>query len=165
MTIADLQPSTSQYSITQLSKMQLINALTFFALTGYAAADCYESGLDWYNKNAALAIAKAACSLTLSGTYGPESTFNGQRGSCANTPGGKIDLIIKHIKDGNRYLGADECYDGLQKEINGCSKGGHSSYTNWSYKYGTPFPSFRIKLVKSTTHLFGFNFSIYPHNC
>ncbi|KAH6856156.1 hypothetical protein B0I37DRAFT_402759 [Chaetomium sp. MPI-CAGE-AT-0009] len=121
--------------------MHFTNVLAFFALTGYATAECYRSGIDWYNKNEALTIARAACQLTLSGTYGPDGTYNAQRGACANTPNGKIDLIVEHISEGNRYIGVDECYDGLQKEINGCSKGGKSSYTNWFYKYNTPFPS------------------------
>ncbi|KAK3356680.1 hypothetical protein B0T25DRAFT_603195 [Lasiosphaeria hispida] len=115
--------------------MQLTNVLTFFTLTGYATAECYKTGFDWYDKNSALNIAYAACHLTLSGTYGPESSFSGQRVSCANSgQGAKVDMIIKHIKGGNRDLGPGECFDGLRKQIEDCGKGGKSTYENWEYK-------------------------------
>lgn len=117
--------------------MQLINFFTLLAIMGYANAECYDSGLDFDNQDTAASIAMAACQQTLSGTYGPESTYNGIRGSCVNTGNGKIDFLIEHITDGDRDLGVNECYDGLQKEINNCGKGGNTSYDNWSYKYAS----------------------------
>lgn len=114
--------------------MRCTKLLSALSIASYAAAECFESGLDWDDQDAAAAIVLAACRQTLSGTYGPESTFNGQRGSCVNTSNGKIDMIIRHITEGDRDLTEAECYDGLQKEVYGCGKGGETSYDNWAYK-------------------------------
>lgn len=117
--------------------MQLTNLFNLATLAAFVAADCNGSGADWYDKDEAASIADSACDLQLGGTYGPESTYNGQKGSCFNTPNGKIDFLITHITEGERLLPRDECYDGLQKEIYGCDKGGETSYTNWRYKYAS----------------------------
>lgn len=118
--------------------MQLTNLLASVAFASVAAAECYQSGADWDDKDQAAKIAKTACEAQLATTYGPESTYNGQKGACMNTVGGKIDFVIRHITDGDRVLGVDECYDGLQSEIYNCGKGGDSHYTNWFYKYELP---------------------------
>lgn len=114
--------------------MQFFHSISLAALLGFASAACNQSGIDFYDKSDADHIAYAACSTTLSGTYGPESTYNGMKGACLNTENGKIDFLITHITDGSRDLPVDECYDGLQKEIWNCGKGGETSYTNWKYK-------------------------------
>ncbi len=36
-----------------------------------------------------------------------------------------------------RYLGEDECYDGLHKEVVNCNRGGETTYGNWYYRYLT----------------------------
>ncbi|KAI9147021.1 hypothetical protein HJFPF1_13052 [Paramyrothecium foliicola] len=115
--------------------MQLTSAFALFAFAGFSSAECYGSGADWYDRDNAALAANAACGQQLGGTYGPESTFNGQKAACVNTVNGKIDFIITHISEGEMLLPQDECYDGLQKEIYGCGKGGETSYTNWRYKY------------------------------
>ncbi|KAL3952486.1 hypothetical protein ACCO45_012429 [Purpureocillium lilacinum] len=33
-----------------------------------------------------------------------------------------------------RYLGEDECYDGLHKEVVNCNRGGETTYGNWYYR-------------------------------
>ena len=130
--------------------MQLNNLFAFATLGAFVAADCYGSGADWYDKDEAASIANSACNLQLGGTYGPESTYNGQKASCFNTPNGKIDLVVTHISEGELLLPQDECYDGLQKEIYGCSKGGESSYTNWRYKYAPIHKQLRKQLAVVT---------------
>lgn len=64
-----------------------------------------------------------------------KGTFGGHKAKakCYVKDGKGYDFIVTHIKDGNRDLGYDECYDGLQKEIGGCDRGGDSYYTNWEY--------------------------------
>ncbi|KAK0710733.1 hypothetical protein B0H67DRAFT_646166 [Lasiosphaeris hirsuta] len=117
--------------------MQLTNVLTFLTFTGYATAECFDSGVDWDDKTFALNSALSTCHMQLTGTYGPESSFSGQKASCANgKPGSNIkyDFIIKHIKGGEKALGPGECFEDLRKEIEGCKKGGRSSYENWQYK-------------------------------
>ncbi|KAM7183307.1 hypothetical protein V8F33_013669 [Rhypophila sp. PSN 637] len=116
------------------TRTSILTVLTA-SLIPYVSADCHESGIDWHNKEAAKSMASQACTLLLSGTYGPEDTYNGQKVACLNTgDGNKIDFVIKHITEGNRDLPWAECYDGLQKEIGGCAKGGQSDYANWYYK-------------------------------
>ncbi|KAK4187479.1 hypothetical protein QBC35DRAFT_452261 [Podospora australis] len=114
--------------------MQLTHILPLFALTGYAAAGCYQDGIEWSDRQQALGIVKSACEQLLIGKYGPKNTFNGERRTCANMGPNKIDIIITHIQGGDRDLPYEECYDGLQKEVTRCSRGGDTSYTNWRYK-------------------------------
>ncbi|KAM7212190.1 hypothetical protein V8F06_012442 [Rhypophila decipiens] len=117
------------------TRASILTVLTTSLIPYYVSAKCHESGLDWHNKDAARSMASQACTLLLSGTYGPESTYNGQKAACVNTgDGNKIDFVIRHIEDGNRDLAWAECYDGLQKEVGGCAKGGQSDYANWYYK-------------------------------
>lgn len=45
----------------------------------------------------------------------------------------KVDFTIKNISGASRSLTFRECVDGLKKEVNGCDRGGATSYTNWRY--------------------------------
>jgi hypothetical protein len=46
----------------------------------------------------------------------------------------KVDFALQLRSDvGARTIDYNECYDGLQKEINGCANGGHTQYSNWIY--------------------------------
>lgn len=110
----------------------IISALAAFV--SVVNAGCYSGGELWGDKATALSNARSACDGALQGTYGPSGTPSGYRGICLNGNGKKLEFQIWHIQGGDRQLGADECYDGLQKEINGCDHGGDTSYTNWRYK-------------------------------
>lgn len=114
--------------------MQLPNVLAFFALTGFAAAECYNSGEFWDNKNLADTMARAACQKQLSGYYGNEGDWNSQKSACADTSRGKVDLIIRHLKENNGFLSEAECYRGLSREITGCPRGGARSEGDWWFK-------------------------------
>ncbi|KAK4182028.1 hypothetical protein QBC35DRAFT_217032 [Podospora australis] len=104
---------------------------TFFAAS--ANATCFGSGEDWGDRSVALTTARNLCNSDLTGTYGPGGTTSGYRGACRNGNGKKLEFQLWHIQGGDRYISPDECYDGFQKEINGCSRGGDTSYTNWRY--------------------------------
>lgn len=105
------------------------------SLVSAASATCYTSGEDWGDTAVALRHAHRVCKKHLHGEYGPGGTPSGYRGKCVNGNGKKLEFQIWHIDDGDRQLGVAECFSGLSKEINGCDKGGDTSYTNWRYKY------------------------------
>ncbi|KAH9883250.1 hypothetical protein F4778DRAFT_768541 [Xylariomycetidae sp. FL2044] len=95
-------------------------------------ATCYGSGESWGSQ--AETAATTACSSYLNGGYGPQSTVSGEKSVCINADGKKNEFFVWHIEEGERTLGVAECLDGLLKEVNGCSRGGDTSYTNWRYK-------------------------------
>jgi hypothetical protein len=95
-----------------------------------AKRGCYSGGEGWAEqKENALAKAHDFCSIK------PADFNEGQGfGRCYNLSNTKrVDFNIGNISSNRRNLGADECFDGLQKEINGCGNGGSSKYTNWQY--------------------------------
>ena len=95
-----------------------------------AKRGCYSGGEGWAEqKENALAKARDFC------TVKPADFNEGQGfGRCYNLSNTKrVNFNIGNISSSRRNLGYDECFDGLQKEINGCGNGGSSSYTNWQY--------------------------------
>lgn len=100
-----------------------------------ALAECQGSGVDWATQRTfALTKAQEVCDLkfTING-WAPQEAA----GACYNLDSTKkVDFVLKRISDGDdeREISSEECYDGFQKEINGCDNGGHSSYTNWEYR-------------------------------
>ncbi|KAI0406128.1 hypothetical protein F4802DRAFT_596489 [Xylaria palmicola] len=108
----------------------ILFAVPFIATT--ALAGCFSGGEDWASQRAmALAAAQNVCNNKFS-TF----TFKaGQElGGCGNLDSTKkVDLIMQNISEGSRKPTSSECYDGFQKEINGCDNGGSTSYTNWKY--------------------------------
>ncbi|KAI1761261.1 hypothetical protein GGR53DRAFT_469486 [Hypoxylon sp. FL1150] len=105
-----------------------IAALAIFAST--ASALCHDDYTDaLYDKNKAYQAARDACN-EFKGIFGAYKS----KSKCALGSDGKgYDITVRHVKDGDRSLGADECYDGVQKEIHGCERGGVSGYDNWEY--------------------------------
>ncbi|KAI0121362.1 hypothetical protein BJ170DRAFT_698499 [Xylariales sp. AK1849] len=85
--------------------------LTFTAATS-VLGECFNGGDNWASQKA-LALTKAQ--------------------DVCNLNGKKADFILEKISDGRRGISASECYDGFQKEINGCDNGGSTSYTKWKY--------------------------------
>lgn len=139
------------------STMQLFSSiLALGALAPLVSAGCYGGGEKWgSSKDLALRIAKSACEedrgeLRKLYTWGnhPEA----KTGTVKVTDNNRcvkleVDYIWDpHTDDISKIIFMDnglddagsvpknECYDGLQKEINGCDRGGDSSYTHWKYK-------------------------------
>ncbi|KAI1404406.1 hypothetical protein F4819DRAFT_447380 [Hypoxylon fuscum] len=73
------------------------------------------------------------CREKLTGRY----EGHGRRASCGPVAGTTTGLsyfyMIRRIKDDPRELPYNECVSGLSKEINSCTYGGRTSYTNWEY--------------------------------
>lgn len=94
---------------------------------------CYTSGASWGGgKDLALKYADTACQAIL----GQRNYVNDApvAAACYNLDSNlKANFQVSKISTGDRFLDHDDCYDGLQKEINGCGQGGDSSYTDWRY--------------------------------
>ncbi|ORY61245.1 uncharacterized protein BCR38DRAFT_487005 [Pseudomassariella vexata] len=94
---------------------------------------CYTSGASWgSSKDFALQMAGSACNSALGQrTYVSASPVIA---ACYNIDTNKkVNFQVSKISSGDKFLSFADCYDGLQKEINGCGQGGDSSYTNWRY--------------------------------
>lgn len=105
-------------------------AIVSVALIPSASAGCFSGGEAWDNKTPAFDAARNFCNNGgLNGNYVQTET----KRRCANGNGKKFDFTIRNVSGGARSLGPAECYDGLQKEINGCNFGGSTRYTNWEY--------------------------------
>ncbi|KAI0023517.1 hypothetical protein F4780DRAFT_728441 [Xylariomycetidae sp. FL0641] len=103
------------------------------ALVSHAQAECYWTGEFWATGQGSAAM--TACTMGLSGNYGPQGTDQGMKYYCIqHSDNLKYEFWVWHIKDGQRDLDSQECYHGLSKEALRCSHGGHRSYKNWSYK-------------------------------
>lgn len=94
--------------------------------------NCYGSGEAWGSDlNTALDKAKDFCNVKPS-DFNPGQGFS----RCYNLSNTKrVNFNLGLVTSKRRHIGFDECYDGMQKEINGCNKGGRTTYTNWRYKY------------------------------
>ncbi|KAI3329287.1 hypothetical protein HD806DRAFT_482430 [Xylariaceae sp. AK1471] len=108
----------------------ILFTIPFIAAT--ALADCFSGGENWASQKAmALATAQDICNNKFSAF---SFAANQELGGCSNLDSSKkVDFILQNISDAPRTPSAAECYDGFQKEINGCDNGGSSSYTNWKY--------------------------------
>ncbi|KAI9170564.1 hypothetical protein HJFPF1_00032 [Paramyrothecium foliicola] len=93
---------------------------------------CYSGGENWgANLGYALSFATQACNDALQGDYNQGD----QRSKCYNLDSNKkVDFRLSKHSDGSRHIAPEECYDGMQKEINNCDHGGETSYGNWFYK-------------------------------
>lgn len=111
--------------------------LLVVALVGTAYAGCFGDGEQWKDdKDLALHMAKQLCkdNNLLQTYYVGKDKDQHWREICINHNNRHITFRIDNINTADATLKSDPCYDGLQKEINGCSYGGSSSYTNWAYK-------------------------------
>lgn len=93
--------------------------------------NCYSSGEGWGGQvDNALQELENFCNVK------PASFNEGQGfGRCYNLGSGKrVNFELGNISGGSRSIDYAECYDGFQKEINGCPRGGRTGYANWHYK-------------------------------
>jgi len=71
-----------------------------------------------------------------------DSTFSANRNyhKCYNLSSlKKVDFTIKNRNNSSRKLTYAECILGTTREINGCSQGGATDYTNWRFT-SVPLP-------------------------
>lgn len=114
-----------------------MHTFTFAALLAglpSVLGDCFTGGADWGTQKAfALDKAMESCTLKFAiDRYNPNDFL----ATCYNLDSTKkVDFVLARISTevGEIQLDVKECYDGFQKEVNGCENGGVSSYTNWKY--------------------------------
>jgi hypothetical protein len=109
--------------------MQLTNSIATLLLVANVHAGCFNGGESWSSVDGARNAARTACDNSLSGDY----AGNAHRTYCVNGNGQKLEFTVHRTQDSSRNLPWSECYDGLQKEITGCTNGGDTTYTNWRY--------------------------------
>jgi len=92
---------------------------------------CFGSGEVWGgDRSNAITKAVSFCTLLNNANVGAGQVLH----VCQNLSTlKKVDFTVQNIGGANRRLPYAECYDGLQKEINSCDRGGATSYTNWRY--------------------------------
>ncbi|RYO88286.1 hypothetical protein DL766_008441 [Monosporascus sp. MC13-8B] len=93
---------------------------------------CFSGGENWATQKAiALSKAQDVCNNKYSkATFGSGQAL----GACYALDSDKqVDFVLEYIGGDTRTISAAECYDGFQKEINGCDHGGSTAYTNWKY--------------------------------
>ncbi|KAF2419576.1 hypothetical protein EJ08DRAFT_738867 [Tothia fuscella] len=132
----DIQPTAQQFvSILLFHCTASTMYFSIFALASaasLASAGCFTGGENWgAERQYALNQATQYCQRLGAGCYQPK----GERPKCFNLSSGKkVDFNLQLRDDVvARCIDANECYDGMQKEINGCDHGGNSKYTNWIY--------------------------------
>lgn len=106
--------------------MQFFTLLPAMLLAGGAYAGCYSGGETWGNADVAANTAISACVNNLSGYY----AGNTNRHVCINANGKRMEFSVYRLGSSGRNLDANECVDGIRKEVTGCQYGGDSSYTN-----------------------------------
>ncbi|KAK5659433.1 hypothetical protein OQA88_634 [Cercophora sp. LCS_1] len=69
----------------------------------------------------------------------------------------KVDFTLKNIGGADRELDFNECFDGFKKEINGCDRGGATSYVHWRYTADPNPLNYHAKHPPNLTFLFSIN--------
>ncbi|KAI0011218.1 hypothetical protein F4779DRAFT_615886 [Xylariaceae sp. FL0662B] len=114
--------------------------LLLLPLLPLATGNCFTAGESWDSADRGLAYtyAQRACRERLTGVYGNPGGVVVKDACYDHDDNGRRSLsfrfrVRRAVLGEERSLGYDECYDGLQKEIRGCDRGGESEYTNWVY--------------------------------
>ncbi|MBV5323575.1 hypothetical protein JZU51_02295 [bacterium] len=98
---------------------------------------CFESGVKYGDeKGEAQQLAKVACRFIFQGTYKKRQYASKCYNLASRKKSVKFAVALSGPNAGaTRYLGLDECYDGLHKEVVNCGRGGETTYGNWYYRY------------------------------
>ncbi|KAL8772557.1 MAG: hypothetical protein Q9209_002218 [Squamulea sp. 1 TL-2023] len=110
-----------------------LTALLLGFLPALISAECYSGGESW-DRTLATSAVDTACK-EFAGDYhlneSKQKTIDVFNGQC-------YSFVLQRITGGDgdvlREITEDECKNGMNHEVNGCEHGGHSSYTDWSYK-------------------------------
>ncbi|KAH6869428.1 hypothetical protein B0T10DRAFT_296282 [Thelonectria olida] len=96
---------------------------------------CFKTGQPYGNQQGeAQEFARTVCNNHFKGTWRKGDKVS----RCYTLPDNKSVIFTVGLLGKNagatRYLGSDECYDGLHKEVVNCSHGGETTYGNWYYR-------------------------------
>lgn len=111
---------------------------------------CFKTGQKYGDyKGEAQSYSRAACKNVFSGYYRKGQKFT----QCYNLPNGNsVNFsvgLLGHNAGNSRFLGEDECYDGLSKEVKNCARGGQTTYGNWMYRWVTIISHVRAWLTST----------------
>ena len=128
--------SKSHRTSSQICVMKIITVV-LTVLPPFAACGCYTSGEEW-DRDLAPPALEEACNQ-LAGDY----KFPGEKTADIPIDNGKMIYTFKltglRKLDSDlapvRHIDAEECREGMNKELFGCKQGGKSEYTNWRYRY------------------------------
>ncbi|KAI9798501.1 MAG: hypothetical protein M1833_004768 [Piccolia ochrophora] len=116
--------------------MQLTKSILFFtaAFSATAYADCFESGAypSQQSKDSAKRKVPKFCARRLVGDYAAGQARTHCLSDGVDFRWDFLTQLRPDVQD--RPLPLDECISGLTKEIDGCDRGGDSTYDNWHYK-------------------------------
>jgi len=118
----------------QFTLLFLTLTTTLLSITKPTHAACFETGVSWSSIGTIypLELLVRVCDEIV----GEGSFAAGEkRHRCRPVSMGEqhVDYTVTRISGTAGVLTYGDCWDGLQKEIVGCSKGGSSSYSNWKY--------------------------------
>ncbi|KAF8246978.1 hypothetical protein K440DRAFT_644298 [Wilcoxina mikolae CBS 423.85] len=122
----------------RFSSILFVAATALFS-SPLVSAECNKDGELAFRQDYVVSNLDVICSILVGEYY-----INQKRRQCFQVPGesGKRwDFTVERIKTSGsnnsltRTLGKAECIDGLRKEVQGCQRGGWSSYSNWLYKF------------------------------
>jgi len=96
---------------------------------------CFKTGAEYGNqKGEAWEAVREVCKNEFQGTYYKGWKFT----RCRNIAGKKSVKFTVGLTGPNagakRFLGEEECYSGLHKEVKNCGRGGETTYGNWYYR-------------------------------
>ncbi|KAF4969165.1 hypothetical protein FSARC_3541 [Fusarium sarcochroum] len=118
--------------------------VTFVTLSAFigvyinpASAECFGSGDEWQDREAARQHVVNACrgydgnTGAFQGVFAPEEY---KRACVQHSPTQRLDFTIRNTNTNDAIdLGDDDCVLRLQNEINGCSRGGSSVVSGWLF--------------------------------
>lgn len=118
-----------------MHSLKVFGVATFALLpiaVGATSTDCYNTGRK-YGDNVRNAMLKdelldPVCN-NLAGSYASSES----RHTCMEVEGAKFDFTLRCSNSDGRNIDAQECKDGMRKQLN-CRRGGHTQYDNWLYK-------------------------------
>lgn len=133
----NLHPKPHTHILPTSFTMYASSILLALTAASSVYATCFTGGENWASQKAlALRGAANVCSTFAEKTWYPGDSLGGCFDLDSNK---KADFVLELIGDvAYRTITADECYDGFQKEINGCDNGGSTAYTNWKYTLVAP---------------------------
>ncbi|KAF2681170.1 hypothetical protein K458DRAFT_391964 [Lentithecium fluviatile CBS 122367] len=100
-----------------------------------AKRSCFSGGETWNGRQAdAKTAAYNACrNFVLASEAGVTYNSGQIRNACTNIGSNRVNFSLKLVSGGSRIIKSAECISGLYKEIEGCDRGGRTSYANWEY--------------------------------
>ena len=102
-------------------QISTIFTLVVAILASDVSAGCYSSGQEWGDHNSAKIALNNACN-SLNGGFAPGDV----KKQCRDMPNGQhsYEFEVENRGSTGQSITFDDCYNGISREIDGCSRGG-----------------------------------------